>query len=135
MAIEIVNTTAMTYQGSVTSTGSKSSQEDIIEGAAIGEAAANSVNRYEEATERREVTTEAIQKQESEIIKRAIEQINKMASNSYAQFGYHDDTNRIMIKIVDKDSKRVLKEIPPEKTLDMIAKAWELAGLLVDEKR
>jgi flagellar protein FlaG len=40
-----------------------------------------------------------------------------------------------MIKIVDRDSKKVIKELPPEKTLDMIAKVWELAGLLVDEKR
>ena len=39
-----------------------------------------------------------------------------------------------MIKIIDKDSKEVLKEYPPEKTLDMIAKVWEVAGLLVDEK-
>jgi flagellar protein FlaG len=29
----------------------------------------------------------------------------------------------------------VIKELPPEKTLDMIAKVWELAGLMVDEKR
>ena len=50
-------------------------------------------------------------------------------------FGIHDDTNRVTIKIVDKKSKQVIKEFPPEKTLDMIAKAWELAGILVDEKR
>ena len=34
-----------------------------------------------------------------------------------------------------KDTKETIKEIPPEKTLDLIAKAWELAGILVDEKR
>ena len=31
--------------------------------------------------------------------------------------------------------KEVIKEFPPEETLDMIAKVWELAGILVDEKR
>lgn len=56
-------------------------------------------------------------------------------SNSEAIFGIHDATNRVTIKIVDKETKEVLKEIPPEKSLDMIAKAWELAGILVDEKR
>ena len=30
--------------------------------------------------------------------------------------------------------EEVLKELPPEKILDMIAKAWELAGIMVDEK-
>ena len=39
-----------------------------------------------------------------------------------------------MIKLVDKDTQEVVKEIPPEKTLDMIAKCMELAGVLVDEK-
>ena len=34
-----------------------------------------------------------------------------------------------------KESKEVIKEFPPEKTLDMIAKVWEMAGLMVDEKR
>ena len=45
------------------------------------------------------------------------------------------DTNRIMIKIMDKETKEVIKEFPPEKTLDMIARIWEMAGILVDEKR
>ena len=47
----------------------------------------------------------------------------------------YDRTNRITIKIVDKDTKEVLKEYPPEQMLDMIAKVWEMAGLMVDEKR
>ena len=47
----------------------------------------------------------------------------------------HEKTNRITIKIVDKETKEIIKEFPPEKTLDMIAKVWEVAGLMVDEKR
>ncbi|MEG1888510.1 MAG: flagellar protein FlaG, partial [Lachnospiraceae bacterium] len=35
----------------------------------------------------------------------------------------------------DKETKKVIKEFPAEKTLDLIAKAWEIAGLLVDERR
>lgn len=72
--------------------------------------------------------------QTNEAIKRAVEQINKKANNSEAIFGIHDATNRVTIKIVDKQTKEVIKEFPPEETLDMIAKAWELAGLMVDEK-
>ncbi len=55
-------------------------------------------------------------------------------SDSEAVFGIHEKTNRITIKIVDKKTKEVIREFPPEETLDMIAKAWELAGILVDEK-
>jgi len=71
---------------------------------------------------------------ENSQIKKAVDEINKKAHNSEAVFGIHDATNRVTIKIVDKDTKKVLKEYPPEKTLDMIAKVWEMAGLLVDQK-
>jgi flagellar protein FlaG len=35
---------------------------------------------------------------------------------------------------MDKDTEEIIREVPPEKTLAMIEKMWELAGLLVDEK-
>ena len=71
----------------------------------------------------------------TESIKRAVENFNKNLTNSEAVFGIHEKTNRVTIKIVDKETKEVIKELPPEKTLDMISKVWEIAGLLVDEKR
>lgn len=72
----------------------------------------------------------------NEQLRRAVEQLNKnMVAHSEAVFGIHEGTNRVTIKIVDKDTKEVLKELPPEKTLDMIAKVWEMAGILVDERR
>ena len=75
------------------------------------------------------------QEKQNAQIKKAVEDINKKAVNSEAIFGIHEATNRVTIKIVDKDTKKVIKELPPEKTLDMIAKVWEMAGLMVDEKR
>ena len=71
---------------------------------------------------------------ENSQIRKAVDEINKKAHNSEAVFGIHEATNRVTIKIVDKDTKKVLKEYPPEKTRDMIAKVWEMAGLLVDKK-
>ena len=71
---------------------------------------------------------------ENSQIRKAVDEINKKAHNSEAVFGIHYATNRVTIKIVDKDTKKVLKEYPPEKTLDMIAKVCEMAGLLVDQK-
>ena len=76
------------------------------------------------------------QQPSNEQLKRAVEQLNKnMVAHSEAVFGIHEGTNRVTIKIVDKDTKEVLRELPPEKTLDMIAKVWEMAGILVDERR
>ena len=70
-----------------------------------------------------------------EAIRKAVENINKNLKDSEAVFGIHEKTDRVTIKIVNKETKEVIKELPPEKTLDMIAKVWEIAGLLVDEKR
>ena len=72
-----------------------------------------------------------------EHLKKMIAEMNRKISNSNeeAVFGVHEKTNRIMIKILDKDTKEIIKEFPPEKTLDMIASIWEMAGILVDEKR
>ena len=72
-----------------------------------------------------------------EQLKKAIAEMNKKINNTNqeAVFGVHEQTNRVMIKIIDKETKEVVKEFPPEKTLDMIAKLWEMAGILVDEKR
>lgn len=68
-------------------------------------------------------------------LKKAVEEINNNSKQTEAIYGIHDDTNRVTIKIVDKKSKEVIKEVPPEQTLDMIAKIWELAGIMVDERR
>ena len=68
-------------------------------------------------------------------LKKAVEDINRNSSNTEAIFGYHEGTNRVTIKIIDKDTKEVKREYPAEETLDMIQKIWEMAGLMVDEKR
>ena len=47
---------------------------------------------------------------ENSQIRKAVDEINKKAHNSEAVFGIHDATNRVTIKIVDKDTKKVLKD-------------------------
>ena len=69
-------------------------------------------------------------------IRQALTDLNRKLNNStIAEFGIHEGTNRIMIKIKNKDTDELIREVPAEKTLDLIQKAWELAGILVDEKR
>lgn len=72
---------------------------------------------------------------DQELMKKAFEELNKKSVNFESEFGIHEKTNRITVKIVDKKTKEVIRELPPEKMLDMIAKVWEMAGLVVDEKR
>jgi flagellar protein FlaG len=90
---------------------------------------------YTKAREKYEATEEQIQ-EDNEKVRKAISEMTKnVKSNAEAVFGIHDKTNRVTIKMVDKDTKKVIKEFPPEETLDMIARIWEVAGIMVDEKR
>ena len=74
-------------------------------------------------------------------IKAAVDDLNKTVKqaspmhHTQLSFKYHEDTNRISITVTDSDTDEVIREIPPVKTLDLLAKAWEMAGLLVDERR
>lgn len=72
-----------------------------------------------------------------EKVKKAVSEINQKIKPTHTscQFSYHEETNRISIKVINDDTDEVIREIPPEKTLDMIAKTLELEGILVDEKR
>lgn len=56
-------------------------------------------------------------------------------TNTRCEFEYHDVTKRVSIKVIDKETDEVVREIPPEKSLEMVEKMWELAGLIVDERR
>lgn len=51
------------------------------------------------------------------------------------EFSYHEETKRISIKVIDKDTEETIREIPPEETLEMVEKMWELAGIMIDERR
>ena len=78
------------------------------------------------------------QQTNNEQLRKAVDDINKRMitnQNSELQFGIHEGTHRVTIKVIDRETKKVIKELPPEKTLDMVAKAWELAGIMVDERR
>ncbi|MGL5677581.1 MAG: flagellar protein FlaG [Cellulosilyticaceae bacterium] len=74
---------------------------------------------------------------QEEVVIKAIETANKKVSGGPREFSYaiHEKTKEIMVKVIDSETKEIIKEIPPEKILDMVANMWEAAGLFVDEKR
>lgn len=70
-------------------------------------------------------------------IKDTVTQVNNKLKmhRTKCEFSYHEETKRVSIKVMDKETDEIIREIPPEQTLEMIQKAWELAGFLIDEKR
>lgn len=126
--ISTQNQSSSSFERATEVTGSEAQKANKIDDSTVVvEEASQKGTGYNESEE---------QQATSEQIKKAVENLNKkMAANSEAVFGFHEGTNRVTIKLVDKSTKEVIKELPPEKTLDMIARVWEMAGILVDEKR
>lgn len=72
---------------------------------------------------------------QGKMLKSAVSQANNRLKYTQCEFSYHEGTKRVSIKVTDKDTGEVIREIPPEETLEMVQKMWELAGLMVDERR
>jgi len=77
--------------------------------------------------------TEMDEKRWIEVIERANKAIE---SNTCSfEFSIHEQTKQIIVKVIDNETREVIREFPPEKILDMVAKMWEVAGIMVDERR
>ena len=74
--------------------------------------------------------------QEHDVIS-AIEKANKhiRTYDRRLEFSIHKETNQIMVKVINTENDSIVREIPSEKVLDMVAHMWEVAGILIDEKR
>ena len=72
-----------------------------------------------------------------DFVKKAVDKVNHTfeIQKRSLRFQIHDRLNEVIVEVIDSETKEVIREIPPEKLLDMFASMLELAGLLVDEKR
>lgn len=134
MALELINPS--TYQNNVTQHGNASNVATSVNVEAVNDSMVNhSVKRINPVEEHNNDDSETHVSEEH--IKSEISKANSRLKNhnTKCEFAYHEGTNRVTIKVMDKDTSEVIREIPPEKTLEMIQKMWELAGLLIDERR
>ena len=53
--------------------------------------------------------------------------------NRGLKFTLHEGSDRIMVEVIDLATQEVIKEIPPQKLLDTVARIREMIGLLLDE--
>src|SRR5690625_1938390 len=69
-------------------------------------------------------------------IQEAIQTLNEstLLGGRRLQFDIHEDTGRTMVRVVDRETDEVIREIPPEDVLDVVARINEMLGLLVDER-
>ncbi|SEN64888.1 flagellar protein FlaG [Paenibacillus sp. OV219] len=65
-------------------------------------------------------------------IERALKSIQ--GPDTMFEMSMHKETKTIVVKVLNKDTGELIREIPPEKTLDLVAKFMEINGILIDER-
>lgn len=71
-----------------------------------------------------------------EELEQTVEKANQFLLGLKTQFDFkiHEGTGRTVVRLIDKQTHEVVKEIPPEKMLDILESVWDSAGILVDRK-
>ena len=67
---------------------------------------------------------------------RALEKALKQAQGptTYLDFSVHKPTKEVMVRVINQETGEVIREIPPEKHLDLVANLMKMAGILVDTR-
>lgn len=88
-------------------------------------------------TERADSVQSGKETVKSEDIKMAVSELNRLAGsfNEKVQFSLDDKTNRIIIKLLDRDTNEVVSEIPSKYLIRLLEHFQEYMGLFVDESR
>lgn len=73
---------------------------------------------------------------DNEQVKEAVEKLNTdiRFKKTGCEFKYHEECNRVSIKLYDTETKEVIREIPSADTIKMLEKLNEIAGLMIDER-
>ena len=63
------------------------------------------------------------------------EELNELMSkiNCNLEFQYHKEVNMMSVRMLDKKTHEVIKEVPPEEMLEQMAKAREWLGAFLDK--
>ena len=74
--------------------------------------------------------------QTAQKIQRQVDHMNKLFEVNYTsvKFNVHEDTERLMIRVVDRKTEEIVREIPSEEFLDMVSRMVDYMGFMVDQK-
>ncbi len=70
-----------------------------------------------------------------ELLEESVKQANETMKiyHTNLQFVIHEDSGEYIVKVINSENQEVIREIPPEKILDMVAYFKRLIGIIVDE--
>ncbi|WP_096202436.1 flagellar protein FlaG [Bacillus sp. FJAT-45350] len=71
-----------------------------------------------------------------EELDKQVEGMNKFLESNLTslKFNIHEKLDRIYVQVVDKETDDVVREVPPEQFLDMVAAMLQHVGLIIDER-
>lgn len=71
-----------------------------------------------------------------EELQQALDKVKEGFEKANIRFEYSIDevTKREVVKVIDKDTKEVIRQFPPEEILNMLQKMYEMLGILIDKK-
>lgn len=66
-----------------------------------------------------------------------IERGNKVLQrlDTRLEWSVHQESHQLIVKVMNTETNEVLREIPPEKYLDLVQNLCEQVGLFLDEKK
>ena len=72
-----------------------------------------------------------------EDLEEAVKKVNITAEtfNVGLRFRIHEESERIMVQVINLENNEVIKEIPPEKILNVVAQIQNIIGLFIDTRR
>lgn len=104
--------------------------------AGVGKATAVSTDNNQAAADNsQKYTSEEYIQKLSNAIDIANENLKSMMIRKEFSYRIHEETNRVIVDVKNSETGEIIREIPSEDDLDMIAKMQELAGIFIDEKR
>lgn len=93
---------------------------------------------------RSESTTNTVSTQRQQVLQEQREQLRQriqirdlerfaQASNRRLRFVMEHDSNQVLVKVIDGETDRVIREIPPEEMQRLLRSSRDAIGILLDE--
>ena len=92
-------------------------------------------NQAEEQEDPLKAREEGQEPMDEKTVSYMMEELNELMSkiNCNLEFQYHKEVNMMSVRMLDKKTHEVIKEVPPEEMLEQMAKAREWLGAFLDK--
>lgn len=84
----------------------------------------------------KEIEQEASKEAQAQKLRDSVDEMNSKLSplNFGVKFGYNDDINAMYVSVYERDTDKVIRKIPSEEAIQLMAKMKEVIGIIFDQK-